>query len=60
MEGKETDRRIDELYQCLLMNSMNYKIDVNMTCQNSPIDFKLGMLMMPNTVRYNVESAATR
>ncbi len=28
-------------------------------CQNSPIDFKRG-IMIPNTVWYNVESAATR
>ena len=28
-------------------------------CQNSPIDFKLGM-MTPNTVRYSVERVATR
>ena len=30
-----------------------------LVCQNRPIDFKLGM-MIPNTVRYNVESATTR
>ncbi len=28
-------------------------------CQNCPIDFKLGM-MIPNTLRYNVESTDTR
>ncbi len=48
MVDKRTERADVQLFDLLIY-----------VCQNRPIDFKLNM-MIPNTVRYNIESAATR